>query len=523
MSFQNNIVSIKQVIEQAVNTPSTVAQTKSAWLWQVFAPILACQFGRFCLDSRQVNQGDGFVLLASSSLDEKTSIANANRYLQAIKDKASFVISEIAAEQLDLCDVSIPVLCVPEIRTVLGDLIAARLQLCQPVSLPMVIAVTGTNGKTTVSQLIAQLCQAAGIQAAVMGTAGNGRLGALVQAANTTGDVLSVHEFIHQMAQQGVQVIALEASSHGLDQYRLQGVPIVAAVYTNLSHDHLDYHADMQAYRAAKARLFDKAYFPTLSVGVINHDAEYALFDYTKPCGYELYGYGQQTRTDYHTKSVEPSLDGVALQIITPQGELSLHSPLLGLFNVDNLLASVAVFDRLFAEHWTDLPALVANLQGARGRMQRAKSQLGSFIVDYAHTPDALVQVLSSLRRHCTGELIAVFGCGGDRDRSKRMPMTQAGLTHADKVILTADNPRSEDPLDILAQMQEGLKADDYDKIMVEPDRRAAIELAVRCAGEHDIVVIAGKGHETYQEINGVRHDFDDLSVLNEFLTKYQK
>lgn len=516
-------VSIRQIIEQAALKDHTVAASLGmATLSDWFAPILSHKMANFCLDSRKISADDGFVLLKSTSQDAQAAIDSANRYIQAVKDTASFIITEFDATMLTLNGVSIPVVSVPAIRTVLGDLIAARFQLDDAVPLPTVVAVTGTNGKTTVSQLIAQLCQLSGVPSAIMGTAGNGRLDNLVQSANTTGDVLMVHEFLYKMAKDGVQLVALEASSHGLDQYRLQGVPVAVAIYTNLSHDHLDYHRDMDDYRDAKAKLFDKVLFPTLQYGIINADAEYQLFNDTKQ--YPVYRYSQKGSTaEYFAKMVTPSLDGVVIDANTAHGEMTVHSPLLGLFNVDNLLASMAAFLALYPDKAESLPSLITGLHGARGRMQRATSKTGSFIVDYAHTPDALVQVLSSLRKHCDGKLIAVFGCGGDRDRTKRPLMTQAGLDFADHVILTADNPRSEDPNAILKDMQQGLSCEDHYKITIEADRKKAIELAVCTACANDIVVIAGKGHETYQEIKGVRHDFDDLAILDEFLVKFNK
>ena len=517
-------ISFREVIQKAVATPHTVAAELGLMtLESVFAPILACQFDQFCLDSRKIGTDDGFVLLKSSRQDAQTNLNNANRYLMSVKDSAAFVISEFDLVGLDLDGIQIPIVSVPNIRTYLGDLIAARLQLHHAVALPKIVAVTGTNGKTTVSQLIAQLCQASGISSAVMGTAGNGRLGQLIQSANTTGDVLLTHTFIHQMAQEGVQMIALEASSHGLDHSRLQCLSIILATYNNYSRDHLHSHADMASYRDAKAKLFDQSLFPTLRFGVVNLDDEPALFDY-EAADFQIIGYSQQKpNADFYAKAVRPSLDCVEIEVQTSQGEMTAISPLLGLFNVDNLLASMAAFTALNPARAADLPNLITQLQGARGRMQRASSQTGAFIIDYAHTPDALKQVLSSLRRHCTGRLIAVFGCGGDRDRGKRPQMTQAGLAYADQVILTADNPRSESPSAILADMQKGLSCEDHYKIIIEPDRKNAIELAVKTAGKTDIVVIAGKGHETYQEIQGVRYDFDDLAVLGEFLQKYQK
>lgn len=514
-------VTFVDVIHQAANTQKTVAQN---WglekLTTLFESILDSQVAGFCLDSRKVQEGCIFVLLNSLGLDKKTAIANANRYLQSI-DVNCVIISEFSEQEIQTANLNNKIVFVPQIRQILGDLIAARLQLQKAVKLPKVVAVTGTNGKTTVSQLIAQLCQLSGRQAAIMGTAGNGRLDRLVESKNTTGDVLTVHEFLYEMACQGVQVVALEASSHGLDQYRLQGVPVQVAVYTNLSHDHLDYHADMQAYRDAKARLFDEQHFPTLKAAIINADA-HPLFD-TWSQSYPCIKYSQlKSWADYFAKNVAPSLQGVEISIQTPKQQLDVNSPLLGLFNVDNLLASIAAFNQLFDEQ-ANLPDWISKLQGARGRMQKAQSNSGCFIVDYAHTPDALVQVLSSLRKHCTGRLIAVFGCGGDRDKTKRPLMTRAGIDYADDVILTSDNPRSENPNAILSDMQAGLSCQEHYKIQIQPDRKLAINLAVQMARADDVVVIAGKGHETYQEIQGVRYDFDDLKVLQDCLLKLKK
>ncbi|WII95087.1 UDP-N-acetylmuramoyl-L-alanyl-D-glutamate--2,6-diaminopimelate ligase [Moraxella haemolytica] len=481
-------------------------------------------FGQFCLDSRRLNEGDVFVLLSSVGGDQQ-SLLRANEYLKSVDGKAAFILSQINPQELDISTLSTPIVDLPTIRHYLGDLIAARFQVDRPAKLPTVVAVTGTNGKTTVSQLVAQLCELSGVPSAIMGTAGNGRLGQLVQSANTTGDVLSVHEFLYQMAKDGVQVVALEASSHGLHQHRLQGVPVQVAIYTNLSHDHLDYHADMDDYRAAKARLFDEHYFSTLTHGIINQDATYPLLqnnDGALP--YSLLGHScQDEKADYFVKKITPSLNGVQIELVAQGKLMTLHSPLLGLFNVDNLMAAVAAFLALYPNQQDNLPALVAKLHGARGRMQQVPSKTGLFIVDYAHTPDAIEQVLISLQKHCTGRLIAVFGCGGDRDKSKRPIMANVGVRHADMVILTADNPRSENPNAILRDMQTQLDCQAHYKVIIEPDRKRAIKEAVMMAGGDDIVVILGKGHETYQEINGVRYDFDDVAVVGEFINAFNK
>lgn len=514
----------------AVNTPCSV---------------LTIGFNQLRLDSRQVAKNDVFILLKS----QKPNCQQSRHYLQQAAQKAAFILSEIdptalfakanvppnANIQLDdndlsaespLSDLPCPVIYAPNIRDFLGDLVQARLQYQQPVQLPTVVAVTGTNGKTTISQLVAQLAQLAGMSSAVMGTAGNGKLDNLVQASHTTGDALAVQQFLQQMGAQNVDLLALEASSHGLDQQRLQGVPIKVAIYTNLSRDHLDYHADMNEYIAAKARLFDSQHFPSLTHAIINiddaHGENYAqmMLDTAQASGLTVWTYSLDSSKSatFRAVDIQPSLQGVKISLHSEFGDIDIISPLLGRFNVANLLAAIAAAVALGID-MTQMSKLVPKLQGAVGRMQRVPSKEGCFIVDYAHTPDALSQVLASLRAHCDGKLWAVFGCGGDRDAGKRPLMAQAGLAGADQVVLTADNPRTEDPNAILEDMQVGMSDEQYQRTQIEPARQKAIAYAVNNASADDIVVIAGKGHETYQEINGVRYDFDDSVILQQALT----
>ncbi len=485
-------------------------------------------FRQLQLDSRKVQQDDVFVLLASATGDQ----AKSAEYASQVMDKVAFIISEIPLETLfsanaDLKNFANKICHIANIRQFLGSLIQAHLQQQNACELPKVIAVTGTNGKTTISQLTAQLLQYFGKTSAVMGTAGNGKLGQLQQATHTTGDVLAVQSFLQQMASEQVEVLSLEASSHGLDQQRLQGVPIEVAIYTNLSRDHMDYHADMEDYARVKARLFDRAYFPTLTHAIINLDDEYApiMLETASNSGIEVWTYSLEPnkQATFVAQMVQPSLTGAEVELVTDFGTVALHSPLLGRFNVANLLASVAGALAL-AGHWglslDDIPNLVTQLKGADGRMDRVPSEQGCFIVDYAHTPDALIQVLTSLKAHCEGDLWAVFGCGGSRDKGKRPLMAQAGLEHADKVVFTSDNPRAEDPDEILQDMQAGMSEEQYARTHIEPNRKLAIEYAVNNAQDNDIVVIAGKGHETYQEIKGVRYDFDDRAVLRKLLAR---
>lgn len=484
-------------------------------------------FANFVLDSRDVLANDVFVLLKSQSHDRAKSAA----YLRQAARQAAFILSEIDPKSLLATDdfnqemTSCPIIFVPQLRHILGSLIQLKLQSDQPVPLPKIVAVTGTNGKTTISQLVAQLSDLAGKSSAVMGTAGNGRLDKLVQASHTTGDAKLVQEFLYQMGADNVDVLALEASSHGLDQLRLQGAPITTAIFTNLSRDHLDYHPTMAEYAAAKSRLFDKHYFPTLTHAIINLDDDFAdlMLTTAQKSGLEVWTYSLNPNANatFVATNITPSLTGVDIEIDSPFGKVKVTSPLLGRFNVANLIAAMAAVTSLGID-FKALSSLVAKLYGAMGRMQRVPSNQGCFIVDYAHTPDALTQVLLSLQAHCQGTLWAVFGCGGDRDRGKRPLMAQAGLAAADRVVLTSDNPRSEDPEQILADMKAGLSAEQLANVQIEPNRKTAIDWVVSQAGADDIVVIAGKGHETYQEIQGIRHDFDDRQVLKAALMASQ-
>lgn len=554
----NAAVTLQQLIETSGNDRdrqshsltqalTTLISTYSSQLPKAKTSIAHIPFEQFRLDSRQLVANDVFVLLKSQT----PNCQKSRDYLYQSAEQAAFILSEIdpiallstasvpphantsftndsdrSKAQQQLAALPCPVVYVPNIRDFLGDLIQARLQHQQPVTLPTVVAVTGTNGKTTISQLVAQLTQLTGMSSAVMGTAGNGRLGALVQASHTTGDALAVQQFLYQMGLEKAQLLALEASSHGLDQQRLQGMPVSVAIYTNLSRDHLDYHADMAEYAAAKAKLFDKAHFPELTHAIINIDDEHAqiMFDTAHASGLTVWSYSLDPAKSatFVAADIKPSLQGVEIALRADfknkeTKSINIISPLLGRFNVANLLAAIATAVALEIS-LERIANVIPQLQGAVGRMQRVPSANGCFIVDYAHTPDALSQVLASLKTHCKGQLWAVFGCGGDRDAGKRPLMAQAGLAGADKVVLTADNPRTEDPNLILQDMQAGMTSEQYQRTHIEPARQTAIEYAVKQAAPADIVVIAGKGHETYQEINHVRYDFDDSVILQHTL-----
>ncbi len=456
-------------------------------------------FQGFQLDSRHVTAGQIFIALTSLSQPEKTA-----QFAQAALDQGALAV--ISETELAVANN----LVVPDVRQRMGQWQKQYLQARQPVPLARMLAVTGTNGKTTISRLIAELLVLQDQPCAVMGTTGNGILPNLEASTHTTLDALQLQNALYSYAQQGAKFAAIEASSHGLEQGRLNGCDIEIAVYSNLSRDHLDYHGTLEAYAAAKAMLFQ---FASLKVAIVNLDDEYAGImlqaAQQNPAQPKILTYSTQQAADYQVQQIEYSLNGVRFHLQTAAAEYVVQSPLLGHFNVENLVASLIAAEQAgFALQ--DLIHTTAQLKGAPGRMQVLRDAERLFVVDYAHTPDALIQVLQTLKRHVSAQLWAVFGCGGDRDRGKRPLMTQAALDYANVVLLTSDNPRTEDPFQIFADMQTGVDLSVAQSHEIH-DRREAIKYAVKHAQSGDIVLIAGKGHENYQEIDGVRHWFDDV------------
>lgn len=494
--------------------PATLLQ-----LWpERFTPNWPIQpINRLVLDSRHVQAGDVFFALQGSA--QPTRMAE---FIQsALAQGAIAVFHEAAIQQVDDPVArrfeQQPVFLIEDLRQWIGVLAQRWLQHRQAVTLPRIAAVTGTNGKTTVARLLAELLHQAGFKSAVMGTTGNGILPHIEPSTHTTVDAIHLQQQLYQYGQQCAQYACLEASSHGLEQGRLAGTSIDVAIFTNLTRDHLDYHGTLQHYAAAKAKLFA---FASLKHIILNADdaASAIMRDSALQAGHGavIWTYSRHDASaDFYVQQVQYSLSGATITLNTPHGQCRLNSPLLGHFNVANLLAVVAGALAL-GLNLAQIQQFVPLLQGAPGRMQVVKDQDRLFVVDYAHTPDALTQVLDSLKHHVTnaGKLWVVFGCGGDRDRGKRPLMTQAALALADNVVLTADNPRSEAVEQILNDMLAGIGESQRNILQVEADRRLAIRQVVAQAQAQDIVVIAGKGHENYQEIDGVRHWFDDVVEL---------
>ena len=369
-----------------------------------------------------------------------------------------------------------------------------------------VCGVTGTNGKTSCSQWIAALLSRAGTKCGVVGTLGGGFPGSLHDLGNTTPDALELHRALKDMKAAGAAAVAMEVSSHGLVQGRVNAVRFSCALFTNLSHDHLDYHGSLEAYAEAKARLFD---MPALETAVLNIDDPLGASLATR-LRMRVIGYSQAGDATLTGRS-----DGESIHVRSPWGEASVKLNQVGTFNVSNALG---VLGCLVAKGlpFGDAAQMLAALPPVPGRMQ-VVAQKPLVVVDYAHTPDALEKVLQALRPAAAqrgGRLVVVFGAGGDRDAAKRPLMGAVAARLADRVVLTSDNPRSEDPLAILEQIARGVNVAHE----LEPDRARAIERALAKAAARDVVLIAGKGHEDYQEIAGERLPFSDEKVVQRVL-----
>lgn len=458
-------------------------------------------------NSRQVQQGDVFIALQGHHHDARQFIASA------ITSGAVAVLCQ--GEGQTCIEQSVPIIYIADLPQQLGA-IAARFYH-HPSQYMDIVAITGTNGKTSCAQLLAHAAHYLGLKAAVLGTLGNGLVGDITPSTHTTLDALQLQQKLAQFKQAGASLVALEASSHGLEQGRLLATHIDTAIFTNLSRDHLDYHGTMADYQQAKALLFK---WPTLKTAILNADDSVSVdFQQHLASDIKCWTYSQepQSSADFVALHIEPSLQGLLISVKTPFGIVQLKSPLLGRFNVSNLLAVLAGLLSIGVSLSDALEAL-AQTQPVQGRMQCIHHPKLMAVIDYAHTPDALEKVLESLREHTQGQLWCVFGCGGDRDKGKRPIMGEIASRLADKVVITADNPRTEAVGQILDDIVQGIVANS--SYWVIADRKQAIHYALSQAIEGDLVLIAGKGHEDYQEIQGVRYPFDDAAVVNDFLEK---
>ncbi len=463
---------------------------------------------RLTVDSRAVRAGDTFLAYPGESRDGRDYIA------QAIANGATSVLWDNGGYAWNP-RWRVPNLGVAHLRRQAG-VIASEIY-GKPSAKLWAVGVTGTNGKTSCSQWIAQSLTRAKRKCAVIGTLGSGFPGKLDSQSNTTPDAVTLQSCMHGFVRAGAQAVSMEVSSHGLVQDRLAGIEFDVALLTNLTRDHLDYHGTMRRYKAAKSKLFR---WPKLRHAVLNLDDAFGLelARRWKSERTEALGYGfapHKLRGDVpcvEGGNLRLDLNGMSFDIVSPWGKATLRSPMIGGFNAANLLGVLATL--LVSD--VDLKQSVAVLEKVEpvpGRTERyGGGRAPLIIVDYAHTPDALEKVLHSLRAVVgrQSRIFCVFGCAGDRDRGKRPLMGAVASRHADRVIITSDNPRSEDPAAIIAEVAEGVGGA-HEKIT---DRRKAILRALAEARRGDIVLIAGKGHERYQEIQGVKRRYSDAAVV---------
>ena len=452
-------------------------------------------------DSRELRAGEAFLAIPGFGTHGLRFVNQARA-----ADAGAIVYEPPAPEGVE---VPADAIAVPGLRARIGSM-ADRFH-GSPSAAMTVVGVTGTNGKTSTVQMLAQAWSLRGMRAGSIGTLGAGLHGEVEPTGFTTPQVSRMHALLAKLRDAGADAVAMEVSSHALDQGRVDAVRFAVGVFTNLTRDHLDYHGDMDAYGAAKSRLFQA---PGLHVAVVNVDDEHGralharLPEGLRAIGTSARGLGEAV---VRAGDVVLDADGIGFDLHIDGRAHPVRTSLLGRFNVDNMLAVAGVLHAL-GEESADIAAVLSRLAPVAGRMNRLGGDGRPLVVvDYAHTPDALEQALASLRGHARGRIVCVFGCGGERDRGKRPQMAEIAGRLADAVVVTDDNPRREDGDAIVADILQGFA--DRSIVVVERDRRAAINRAVGEAGPGDIVLVAGKGHEPYQEVDGVRHPFDDAEV----------
>lgn len=461
--------------------------------------------GDLRIDSRKVQSGDVFVCVGGEQYIPDAIKAGAAAIL--FDDAKGSSASSVTNEQ------GTPVIKIKALAEKNAELAARR----YPVNLP-IIGVTGTNGKSTLVSLIAQFMQRAGSEkVATIGTLGIGVWGEpYIDTGMTTPDIFTNYAYLSAFEEQGVTCAAMEISSHGLMQDRVKDLSINTAVFTNLTQDHLDYHGSFADYRAAKRRLFT---MPSVKAAVVNADDENADVMIDGSDHLNVLRFGINASADVMASNLRALSNGMAFDLKTPWGSAAVQSPLLGVFNVYNLLAALCVA-ALHGIHFSRMLEVIPSIEAIAGRMECLESVAGiQVVVDFAHTPDALEQALKAVKAHTVGRIWVVFGCGGDRDQQKRALMGAVADEIADQIIITSDNPRSESPERIIEMIASGCKKNVYRVA----DRKEAIGFAIAQAQAGDTVLIAGKGHETVQIIGNKKTPFSDVQVALEFLALRDK
>ncbi|UII76817.1 UDP-N-acetylmuramoyl-L-alanyl-D-glutamate--2,6-diaminopimelate ligase [Flagellimonas sp. HMM57] len=458
-------------------------------------------------DSRKVEMDDVFVAI-------RGLITDGHKYIQkAVELGAKAIVCE---ELPELLVNGITYLKVPNTNSALAHIAANYYE--NPSKNLKLVGITGTNGKTTVSTLLYNLFKKAGFKVGLISTIKVLVNDTVYKTTHTTPDVLTINQHLSNMNLEGVEYCFMEVSSHGIHQKRSEGLHFAGAIFTNLSHDHLDYHKTFAEYRDTKKKLFDD--LPKTAFALTNIDDKNGLvmLQNTKA---KKHTYALKSYADYRAQILEKQFDGQLLKI----DDNELWSKLIGDFNAYNLLAIYAAADILGLEK-LEILQLISELENVDGRFQYfiSKEKITA-IVDYAHTPDALKNVLVTINALRTGneKVITVVGCGGDRDKSKRPVMGHIASEMSDQAIFTSDNPRTESPSVIIEEMEEGVEAQNTRKVLSVENRKQAIKAACKLAMANDIILVAGKGHETYQETNGVRVDFDDFKEVKEALMSLEK
>ena len=478
-----------------------------------------------CYDSRRLEAGEIFFAIPGEKSDGHQFIPQALR-----RGAAAVVFARAGDGPAPPTSVR-----VRDVRRSLG-LWAAHFY-GRPSAQLRLVGVTGTNGKTTLTYLIESLCSAAALKPGVIGTINYRHSGRAVPSHHTTPEAPEIQGLLAEMAQSGVEVVAMEVSSHALAQQRVRGLDFDIAVFTNLSRDHLDYHKDMDDYFSAKASLFTDylaaSSKPKKAAVIYGEDQRgRELLERLRSGDLDVWSYGEAPECDVHPLDVERDVGGLRGEIQARDRTIRFASPLIGAANLQNILGAVAV-GRALGMDAAAIGAGIGRLEAVPGRLEKVGNDRGiAILVDYAHSPDALEKILDAVRPLTHGKLICVFGCGGDRDRGKRPLMGEIAARRSDLTVLTSDNPRTEEPLAILADVEEGVRKTGATKLaakplgpaaggggaayVVETDRRQAIRSAIAAAAPGDLVLIAGKGHEDYQILGVDKVHFDDREVAHE-------
>ena len=458
-------------------------------------------------DSRKIEENDVFVAI-------RGTLSDGHDYIEkAIQLGAVTIICDALPENIEK---GITYIKVKDTNTALAFMAANYFG--NPSEKLKLVGVTGTNGKTTIASLLFQLFQKAGFKVGLLSTVKIMVEETEYNATHTTPDSITINHYLSEMAEAGVTHCFMEVSSHGIHQKRTEALHFVGGVFTNLSHDHLDYHPTFAEYRDVKKSFFDS--LPKTAFALSNIDDKNGPVMLQNTIARKR-TYALKTYADFKAQILESQLSGLLLKV----NDNEVWVKLIGTFNAYNVLAIYGTAVELGMDSLEAL-RLLSDLESVSGRFQYIVSEGNiTAIVDYAHTPDALENVLKTIDdiRTKNEQLLTVVGCGGNRDKTKRPIMAKIAADFSDKAILTSDNPRNEDPETILNEMEEGVEAHNYKKMLRITDRKQAIKTACQLAQANDIILIAGKGHETYQEINGVRHHFDDMETVKEILDQLNK